>query len=359
MPELELNRRQRRLWDLHDLSTGRGLEIGPLHHALVPRAHADVRYLDVFDRAGLIESYASDPNVDPALIPEIDFALYDGERVRSLPEAVGAGGPFDWVVASHVIEHVPDVVGWLAQIAEVTVDDGRLLLMVPDRRYCFDVHRPGTTVGQMLQAHELGDVVPSVRAVYDYKRGHAVTRAGAAWKGRPPGYENRIYSLEQVLEQVARARSGEYVDSHVWTFTPGTLAEQLVELRRLGLSDWTIEELRPTLRNELEFSVVLQRLPRDPSARPAPSPDEPGADVRMPDWVEESAKLRADLVESRSRLRRRRERITQLQAELAASRASNQGLRRELESTRRSWRWRIGGAATRPIGIVRRRLRSR
>ena len=121
-PDGPLNRRQHRLWDLHDFSIGRGLEIGPLHNTSVRREHADVKYLDVFDRELLLKNYEGHPQVLPEKIPEIDFALFDGERVRSIPETIGDEPAFDWVMASHVLEHVPDIIGWLEQIAEVTVD---------------------------------------------------------------------------------------------------------------------------------------------------------------------------------------------------------------------------------------------
>jgi len=203
-----MHRRQRLLWELHDFSVGRGLEVGPLHNRLLYPEQADVHYLDVFDRDGLRSHYAAHPNVDKEQIPEIEYALSDGQRVRSIPETVGDDEPFDWVVAAHVIEHVPDAIGWLQQVAEVTVDDGLLVLVVPDRRYCFDVHRPGTTVGQMLLEHELGVTVPSVRAVYDGKRSHAGRfPAALAWQGEPPGYDSRQWSLDEVRAE-RRPRAG-------------------------------------------------------------------------------------------------------------------------------------------------------
>jgi len=308
-----------------------------------------VKYLDVFERDQVLKNYEGHPQVDPDKIPEIHFALFDGERVRSIPEAVGDEPAFDWVMASHVIEHVPDVIGWLKQIAEVTVDGGRLVLVVPDRRYCFDVHRPGTTVGQMLQAHELGETVPSVRAVYDYKRGHAYTKAPDIWRGEPPGYETRVFSLETVLEEVKKARAGEYVDAHVWPLTPGALLEQLIELREIGMSEWMVQACTPTKRDENEFFMVLRRLPRGGDWPAELLAEEPLPDP-MPDWLAEWVELRAQKSKLQDRLKRRKKQVARLEDEVRR-------LRSELDAVQSSTRWRVGGAVTKPMGAVRRRLR--
>ena len=159
-------RRQKAL-ALADFSSGRGLEIGPLNQPLVTKNMVDVHYVDVFSAAHLRDHYALDPNVKVEDIPDIDFVLSTPDGLLSLSEAVQPGAPFAWVIASHVVEHVPDVISWLEQIAEIIDDGGLLLLVVPDRRFTFDILRPATTVGQMLHAHEVKDLRPSVRAVYD------------------------------------------------------------------------------------------------------------------------------------------------------------------------------------------------
>ena len=141
-----------------------------LSQPLVTKDMADVRYVDVFSGSHLRAHYAQDPNVNVQDIPDIDFVLSTPDGVRPLSEAVAAAAPFAWVVASHVIEHVPDLISWLAQISQIIEEDAALLLVVPDRRFSFDILRPATTVGQLLQAHELREVRPSVRAVYDHFR---------------------------------------------------------------------------------------------------------------------------------------------------------------------------------------------
>lgn len=306
------------LWSRFAVAEGRGLEIGPLHNVAVPRDRADVQYLDVYDRAGLIDHYAGDAAVPAELIPEIDHVLFDGTRVRSIPETVGPDLRFDWVLASHVIEHVPDVIGWLDQIASITVDGGALMLVVPDRRYCFDAHRPGTSVGQLLEAHELGAVAPSVRAVFDHHRSAVRVRPQDLWAGRPVTYDKRVHDLDYALDRTAAARAGEYVDCHVWLFTPNSLLEQLVELRTLGLSQWVVDTISPTSPDHLEFFVQLRRLPRsgwgpdDVSGEPRPGD--------MPDWLAADKATVERLAAAERRLAETERRLTTTQAELAALR---------------------------------------
>ncbi len=120
-----LDRRRRRFWRLHDLSEGRGLELGPLHRPIATRDQTDVRYLDVQDQAGIQAHYAGDPGVDTAQIPPIDYFLQQPDgRILSLREAAGPGAPYDWVVASHVIEHIPDVIAWLQDLGEARTRRG-------------------------------------------------------------------------------------------------------------------------------------------------------------------------------------------------------------------------------------------
>lgn len=251
--------RRAHLQGLFDFGSGAGLEIGPLHAPVVTKDVADVRYVDVFSREKLVETYRQDPLVDTDLIPPIEFVLSHDGRIRPLDQVVAGATPYAWVFASHVIEHVPDLIGWLQELARVVDQDGALVLAVPDRRYSFDVHRPQTTVGEMLHAHDRGDVVPSVRAVYDSNREKVEVDTAALWRGEPPPpREARVNTLDTVLAMVEQARAGEYVDAHVWTFTPESFSEQLAELARLGLCSWAVEQTDAP-EGSVEFYVVLRR----------------------------------------------------------------------------------------------------
>ena len=333
------NARQRLFWNVQDFSQGHGLEIGPLHRPVLDRGDARVQYVDVFPADHLREFYQKHPLIITEDIPDLDFVLLHEGVARRLPEATAANAPYDWIVASHVIEHVPDLIDWLAQVAEITRDGGVLVLAVPDRRFTFDLHRPLTTIGQILQAHELGDDRPSTRAVFDHFRSHVTVSAAHLWSdGRPPGSEARTYPLEHALKQVERRRRGEYVDAHVWMFTPDSFLSQMAELRQLGHSSWFVETLAPTSRNALEFLVRMRRLPRG-VATSEPHEGELLPSELGPDWVVDQHIANVQVRRLRKQVRR---------------------LRRRLKAVEESRRWQIGGivlAPTRPFIRLARRLR--
>lgn len=59
----------------------------------------------------LVEKYRNDPSVDAAKIEDVDFIWTGGPLADAVP--VEHHGTFDVFVASHVLEHVPDLVGTL------------------------------------------------------------------------------------------------------------------------------------------------------------------------------------------------------------------------------------------------------
>lgn len=252
-----------------DMSAGVGLEIGPLCSPMVDRADGDVRYVDVDTTERLREHYAAHPGVPVESIVDVDIPLTAEGRVRSISEAFGGTGPrVRWVVASHVVEHVPDMIGWFADLADVLEDGGLVALAVPDRRYSFDACRPATTVGQLLESHDRAESRPSTRAVFDHHADAVHVAPGAAWRGVEEGGlrqedVKRVHDLDYVLTQVQAAAQGAYVDCHVWLFSPREFIAQLAVLAELDLLDFVVDHVVSTPVDELEFYVTLRRLPRD------------------------------------------------------------------------------------------------
>lgn len=88
---------------------GKGLEIGPSHNPIAPKKKGfDVQIIDHLDRDGLIKKYESHVNlgVNITNIEDVDY-VWSGQP---LSELVGLKYHYDWIIASHVIEHVPDLI---------------------------------------------------------------------------------------------------------------------------------------------------------------------------------------------------------------------------------------------------------
>lgn len=131
---------------------GLGLEIGPSYNPLLPKRDGyDVRVLDHATREELIAKYETIglPREQIDAIEEVDYVW----RGEPLAELVGPATRFDYIVASHVIEHTTDLVGFLNGCAEILLPNGVLCLVVPDKRFCFDRMRPLSSLGEVMHAH--------------------------------------------------------------------------------------------------------------------------------------------------------------------------------------------------------------
>ncbi len=290
MADAELTRTNRLVGGI-DLATAKGLELGPLFNPLIPRSSGNIRYIDHVDTDALRARYASHVGFDVDAIVPIDYA----SGGRSIAETVGADAPFDYVVASHVVEHVPDLIGWLADLRSVLADDGLLALIVPDQRRCFDALRQPTVLADVVAAHLQGAATPSARQVFDHYAS-AVGRAGQiGWDGEAPLDElTAIHPEAEAMERAtAAAAGGDYDDVHCWVFTPSSFCRVLAGLQRLGLVAFDVVDCSETFG--IEFFVRLR--PADPAlARTLPQ-------VEGPPRASEAAVVRAELETAARRAR--------------------------------------------------------
>jgi 2-polyprenyl-3-methyl-5-hydroxy-6-metoxy-1,4-benzoquinol methylase len=143
-------RKRDRLLGGFDVSGLRGAEIGPLSRPIVRRADSEIYYIDHCTTEELREKYATVPDAHPDRIETVDFVWAE----QPLATALGGKAPLDFVVASHVIEHVPDLVGWLKEMSSALKVGGRLLLIIPDKRFTFDIYRRLSSLEEISLAYE-------------------------------------------------------------------------------------------------------------------------------------------------------------------------------------------------------------
>jgi SAM-dependent methyltransferase len=334
---------------LIDVAAMRGLEIGALNRPRVRKDQGPIHYLDHFSTDELRARYLANEHMRSQLdtIVEVDFVQRDG---MSLAECIGDAEPMDYVIGSHLIEHVPNPIGWLHEVAALLRPGGILSLVVPDKRFSFDCNRAETQMRDWIDWYLRDLHVPSFTHLYDFFA-NVVTIDGTVdtpgiWAGtasydgvrRSDVPDPDRAALEICIDHRTR---GEYVDVHGSVYTPAGFLALLETTTRLGLLDFEVAAFESTARNELEFFVGLRRI-----AAPGERIDERAAGLRghMHDEADRLAAAERDAIA---------EREAPLRAELAAERERRQAAESAGRAMIASRSWKL----TAPMRAAARALR--
>ncbi|MFQ6020360.1 MAG: methyltransferase domain-containing protein, partial [Dehalococcoidia bacterium] len=184
---------------------GLGIEIGPSHLPIeVDRRCCDIIYVD---RLSASQMEARFPELSEARIvfPNVicDVAA---EGLRCF-----ADERLDFVIASHLLEHLPNPLGFLKESHRVLSNLGIFYLVVPDKDYTFDRDRQKTPLAHIVQDLENNTVTVDESHLIDFL-------VHAAKKAIPNDPVERTRLFERELERS--------IHVHVWTW------EDVVELLR-------------------------------------------------------------------------------------------------------------------------------
>ncbi len=154
---------------------GSGLEVGPGESPFpLTSGAARVTYLDrwgVRDIRRLFAEIDRERFSDPDL--QVDLNV---DRLSAL-----ADESQDFVIASHVLEHLVEPLGQLQDIYRVLKPGGTLLLLLPDRRRTFDRTRPPTSLAHLIDEHQR-----QVTVLDDEHLREFVTHVPEDWRPDPP-----------------------------------------------------------------------------------------------------------------------------------------------------------------------------
>lgn len=311
-----------------DVAGGRGLEIGALMKPIVTKDMGRIEYVDRASTEELRRWYANQGHVDPSDLVEVDHIW----GAQTLLDCVGGERRYDYVVASHVMEHVPDLLGWLQEIASVLVDGGVASLAVPDKRYTFDVLRRTSSASELVDAYVRGLRRPDPRQLFDHFIGYRDIENEAVRSGRiSPAELPSQHDPRDLMETCRRTlTTGEYIDAHCWVFTPASFVEALELGSRLDVLPFEIAAFFPTQPGSHEFFASLRRLP-----------DASTTEERQSAFVASRKRLRLPSEESGSAsLEELRQRVAAAESEIAALRHSTS--------------WRITAPLRRAVSLLRR-----
>jgi SAM-dependent methyltransferase len=169
---------------------GRGVEIGALWRRFPLPRNARVWYLDRLNGGALEEHY-----------PELRGKTIEPDLLADAEELPLPPGSVDFLIASHVFEHLHFPLAALRAWYAVLAPGGVLLLRVPDKRYTFDKRRVRTPLAHLLSEHD-------DRASFVLREHYAdfVANVGSQLRGTP--------EFEQTVEDLVRRNYS--IHFHAW-----------------------------------------------------------------------------------------------------------------------------------------------
>jgi predicted SAM-dependent methyltransferase len=240
---------------------GLGLEIGPSHNPIAPKNMGyNVHILDHATASELRKKYKGHESNGVILenIEEVDF-VWHGETYQKL---IGKTNYYDWIISSHVIEHIPDLISHFQQCEALLKPNGVLSLVIPDKRYCFDYFSSVSTTGQFLDAFKQKRTHPSFGQTFDHFANSTKCGEQTAWDINHKGAYKLIHTFEQAQDLYNQAQQGKkYIDVHCWRFTPTSFKLLISDLRQLGLINLEIKASFDTTGCEFYMSLVKKKNP--------------------------------------------------------------------------------------------------
>lgn len=222
-----------------------------------------VRYLDVMDTAHL-RAFAQACGLDPAQAPEVHY-LWRGEPYRDL-----IATRFTALFSCHNIQRHPNLTHHLRDAADILAPGGLYLLIVPDKRYCYDHYLPLSTIADVLEAHMENRQRHAPRHMLEHDLHHTHNDSRGHWNGdhgNDPRLAGNTAERGARISAALAARAAQtghadiHAGIHAWRFTPDSFRLIFDDLHAAGLSPFTVERVYPTIRGSLEFFAVLRHMP--------------------------------------------------------------------------------------------------
>jgi len=232
------------------------LELGPYARPQFRRPHFNVYYADICT-PDQIRAEAAKHGYNPDLAPDHIDIIVNPDRDPSIQTDLR----FRQLFSSHTIEHQPDLIRHLREMANLADSPESIyFLAIPDRRYCFDHYQVDSTIAEVLGAHieKRRRLLPSTLLQNELFGCH--NNEYNHWLNDHGPHPMTKLTIERIRECMTNAQRllTEYVDSHAWKFTPESFDLIIELLYLLELQPWRIERIWTTARGSNEFYAILK-----------------------------------------------------------------------------------------------------
>lgn len=237
----------------------RVLEIGPF---CSPMLKGDlVKYFDVLDKSQLIER-AKELNLPISNIPVIDYVDKQGD-LSAVSEK------FEAIVSSHNIEHQPDLISHLIDIAGLLDQGGEYVLIIPHCKFCFDAKLPVSKISEIFNAYYDKRKRHSIGSIIEHRAMTTHNDQKVHWSENSNARQHvdliATHFLDLDDDKIKRAiaeyedEGDTYIDVHAWQFTPISFSTILNCLIKLKLIPFSKVEVFGPVKNRNEFVSIITK----------------------------------------------------------------------------------------------------
>jgi predicted SAM-dependent methyltransferase len=252
----------------------KGIEIGAFYNPVVPKSEGwNTTTVDILSKEELLNAIDLERRETYRKRTEDVDIIWDWKN-KSLHEEVinKIGGNLDYVISSHSIEHIVDLLGFIKSCSNILKPEGVFNLAIPDLRYTFDFFRNPSSLGQVLSVHNnklkrhysevyLDAIVNQAHALvkvkvedlHDEYNPYPVVRTGftgtSSWVLDPVIYTlEKVTLLDQKFEDSWKMYqndlvSEKHMDCHNWVFTPTSFKLLIFDLYTLGIIDFQVNKM--------------------------------------------------------------------------------------------------------------------
>lgn len=241
------------------------LEIGPLCFPMYPKSDGfNVEIADYLSGEELRQKYKDSIGYDADKIEEVDFVV-----ARHYASSIGKKGYYDVIAASHLIEHVVDIIEFINDCSTLLKNDGKIKLVIPDKRYEFDYFREEVSIRTVIDNHyyrtsannhSIGTRIDTLlNSVHVKGNGTYVPNSGIYFdKDMMFSWDDNNDWLDDMVLSIKEYSDDKYCNMHSGVFTPKSFEILIYQLNILGYIDFKIDEII-TEKNSIEFYVTLKR----------------------------------------------------------------------------------------------------
>lgn len=190
-------------------------------------------------------------------VMESDFVWTPGELLSEC-----TGEKFDFVISSHVVEHVPDLLGHMIEIADVLRSGGKYVFVIPNGRGTGEYFRRLSEESDVVEHFFRGGQRTSPGQNWDYLQ-NAVKYDGTKFFGRSKSDFVRHHTDAEAIQDATRCFR-EYVDVHSWVFSRSSFISIVSRFNQLQMFPFRVLDFQESSTvtpdgEPFEFIVTLQK----------------------------------------------------------------------------------------------------